>query len=82
MLLFGKGTTTNIYTHVFEEANARAADAITSVLDFSKKEKKEEKSDEPTKIHVVRKVEHIKPSGVLKIKKKKPPKDTPRSGKI
>lgn len=76
------GTTTNIYTHVFEEANARAADAITSVLDFSKKEKKEEKSDEPTKIHVVRKVEHIKPSGVLKIKKKKPPKDTPRAGKI
>lgn len=76
------GTTTNIYTHVFEEANARAADVITSVLDFSKKDEKKEKSDETSKIHVIRKVDHIKPSNVLKIKKKKPPKDTPRPGKI
>ena len=76
------GTTTNIYTHAFQEANARAADAITSVLDFSKKDEKKEKSDETSKIHVIRKVDHIKPSNVLKIKKKKPPKDTPRPGKI
>lgn len=44
-------TTTNIYTHAFQEANARAADAIISVLDFSKKDEKKEKSDETSKIH-------------------------------
>lgn len=36
VLLFGKGTTTSIYCHVFNQAQARAGDAIASVLDFKK----------------------------------------------
>ncbi|MGN0576464.1 MAG: hypothetical protein ACI4J2_10590 [Ruminococcus sp.] len=32
----GKGTTTSIYCHVFNQAQARAGDAIASVLDFKK----------------------------------------------
>ena len=31
-------TTTSIYLHAFQDANARASEAIASVLDFSKKE--------------------------------------------
>ena len=30
-------TTTNIYLHAFQDANARASEAIASVLDFSRK---------------------------------------------
>ena len=36
-------TTTSIYCHVFRQAQARAADAIASVLDFTKKDEKDEK---------------------------------------
>ncbi len=36
VLLFGKGTTTSIYCHVFNQAQARASEAIASVLDFNK----------------------------------------------
>ena len=37
------GTTANIYLHAFQEANARAGEAIASVLDFSQTKKDEEK---------------------------------------
>ena len=37
MLPFGKGTTTTIYCHTFQQAQARAGDAIAKVLDFKKK---------------------------------------------
>ncbi|WP_296587291.1 hypothetical protein [Ruminococcus sp.] len=43
MLLFGKGTTTSIYCHVFQQAQARAGEAIANVLDFKKKHE-----DDPT----------------------------------
>ena len=33
-----KGTTTSIYFHAFQDANARTSVAIANVLDFSKKE--------------------------------------------
>ena len=33
-------TTTSIYCHVFQQAQAKAGDAIASVLDFSSKKKK------------------------------------------
>ncbi len=33
--------TTNIYLHAFQDANARASEAIASVLDFSRKKKPE-----------------------------------------
>ena len=32
-------TTSSIYLHAFQDANARASEAIASVLDFSKKKK-------------------------------------------
>ena len=37
MLLFSKGTTTSIYLHAFQDANARSSEEIANVLDFSKK---------------------------------------------
>lgn len=37
MLLFGKGTTTLIYCHSFQEVQIRACDAITNALNFSNK---------------------------------------------
>ena len=36
-------TTTSIYCHVFQQAQARAGDAIASVLDFSSKNKQSAK---------------------------------------
>ena len=35
MLPFGKGTTLNLYSHVFQEAKARNCDAITNALSFA-----------------------------------------------
>ena len=43
------GTTTTIYCHTFQQAQARAGDAIANVLDFSKK-KPEPDPTEPPKI--------------------------------
>ena len=42
-------TTTSIYCHVFRQAQARAADAIASVLDFTKKDEKDEKDKKDEK---------------------------------
>ncbi|MBR1751983.1 MAG: tyrosine-type recombinase/integrase, partial [Ruminococcus sp.] len=43
------GTTTSIYCHTFQQAQARAGDAIANVLDFSKK-KHDDDPTEPPKI--------------------------------
>ncbi|MBP3854086.1 MAG: site-specific integrase [Ruminiclostridium sp.] len=39
------GTTTNIYLHAFQNANARAGEAIASVLDFTSAKDDKDKSD-------------------------------------
>ena len=39
------GTTTNIYLHAFQDANARAGEAIASVLDFTSAKDDKDKSD-------------------------------------
>ena len=41
------GTTTNIYCHAFQQAQARAGDAIANVLDFSKKKSEPDPTDPP-----------------------------------
>ncbi len=42
------GTTTNIYLHAFQEANARAGEAIASVLDFSRSKDAKKRTEEDT----------------------------------
>ena len=41
------GTTTTIYCHTFQQAQARAGDAIANVLDFSKKKSEPDPTDPP-----------------------------------
>ena len=76
------GTTTNIYTHAFQEASTRAADVIGSVLDLgNKKEPERDKSEksETVKIHIIKKSDSFKkkvvPKPSFKIKIKPPRKD-------
>ena len=48
-------TTTSIYLHAFQDANARASEAIANVLNFSKKETPPPDSDgREKKIHLIR----------------------------
>ena len=48
-------TTTSIYLHAFQDANARASEAIANVLDFSKKETPPPDPDgREKKIHLIR----------------------------
>ena len=48
-------TTTSIYLHAFQDANARASEAIANVLDFSKKETPPPDPDgRERKIHLIK----------------------------
>ena len=48
MLLFGKGTTLNLYSHMFQEERARNCEAITKTLSFTNEVSTEEKSSDVT----------------------------------